>query len=177
MPYTCRGEVKILDVGGGESKLAKTLAELGFSVTVIDIGEVDCGKAKHIKNNVLDYEFPEETFDIIISISTIEHVGLPCYGQTKLDQDGDIKVMDKIYRWLKPHGLAIITLPYGKPHHPPTFERVYSKETLSRRILSSLWQSVRIDYICNDEGWRTCLEPETLNRDACVLLFLQKRKH
>jgi 2-polyprenyl-3-methyl-5-hydroxy-6-metoxy-1,4-benzoquinol methylase len=169
-----RREITVLDIGGGESRLAKTLAELGFTVTIIDIGNVDCGKATHVKNNILDYEFPEGTFDIIISISTIEHVGLQCYGQTRLDNDGDIKVMDKIYRWLKPRGLAIITLPYGKPHHPPSFERVYNPDSLKKRILSNCWYILRMEYICKDEAWRPCQELETKNHDSAVLLLLQK---
>jgi hypothetical protein len=83
--------------------------------------------------------------------------------------------MEKIYRWLKPYGLAIITLPYGKPHHPPTFERVYNRETLKDRILFGRWNVLRIEYACDDRGWRQCLEHETANRDSAVLLFLQKK--
>ncbi|PUA30973.1 MAG: hypothetical protein B9J98_08395, partial [Candidatus Terraquivivens tikiterensis] len=35
--------IKLLDVGGAESRLAKTLAELGFDTTVIDIADLDHG--------------------------------------------------------------------------------------------------------------------------------------
>ena len=174
VPGKCRGEVKILDVGGGESRLAKVLARLGFDVTVLDIGEVDCGSAKYVKANVLDHEFPEESFDIILSVSTVEHIGLQSYGQVKQDEEGDVKTMGKIYRWLKPCGLALVTLPYGKPHHPPTFERVYNKESLRKRILPNHWLVLREEYICCDVAWRRCLEWETKDRDSAVLLLLQK---
>lgn len=169
-----RNKIKILDVGGGESKLSKTLAELGFDVTVIDINDVKHGKAKFIKENILTYEFPEDTFDIIISISTVEHIGLSSYKQTKLDPDGDIKTMHKIYRWLKPNGIAIITLPFGKPHHPPSFERVYNSETLKTRILTDHWEVLEENYICKKDKWTTCSEKESLTRDASVLLMLVK---
>ena len=174
IPEKVRSEVKILDIGGAGSLLSKTLAELGFDTYVIDINDVDSGKAKFIKANILDYDFPENAFNIIISISTVEHVGLPCYGQTIYDQDGDIKTMHKIYKWLAPEGIAIITLPYGKPHHPPSFERVYDENTLKNRILMSQMEIIKKEYICCNGAWRQASEPEAKNYDAVVLLLLRK---
>jgi SAM-dependent methyltransferase len=169
-----RSRVRVLDVGGAESRLAKTLAELGFDVTVIDILDVDHGKAKFVKANILEYEFPEEYFDVIIAISTVEHVGLPAYGQKVLDPNGDIKAMGKLYRWLKRGGYAIVTVPYGRPHHPPDFERTYDRRTLARRILPAGWELVAVMYSCYDGVWRPCTEPETDDRDGCACLLLRK---
>jgi len=169
-----RSRVRILDVGGAESRLAKTLAELGFDVTVIDINDVVSGRAKFIRANILEFDFPEDHFDIIIAISTVEHIGLPAYGQTLLDEDGDIKAMEKIYRWLKRGGFAIVTVPYGRPHHPPSFERVYNRKTLAKRILSAEWEVIAAMYSCYDGVWRPCTEPETDDRDGCVCLLLRK---
>lgn len=166
--------IKILDVGGSESRLAKTLAELGFDVTVIDINDVEHGDAKFVRENILEFEFPEEEFDIIVAISTIEHIGLPAYGQKLIDSDGDVKTMHKIYRWLKSGGVAIVTLPYGKPHHPPQFERVYDEKTLKERIIKDKWNVVSILYACKDGRWDICSELKARDRDACVFLVLQK---
>lgn len=177
IPQKHRKEIKILDVGGAESNLSKTLAELDFDVTVIDINDVDHGKAKFVRENILMYDFPEQSFDIVIAISTIEHVGLQSYGQTKQEDYGDMITMEKIHKWLKSYGLAIITLPYGKPHHPPTFERVYDLTLLDDRILFGDWRIVEIQYICDKGEWDTCTEEEARNRDAAVLLLLQKKKH
>jgi len=166
--------IKILDVGGSESRVAKTLAELGFDVTVIDINDVDHGSAKFVRENILEYEFPEEEFDVVVAISTIEHIGLPAYGQKLIDSDGDVKTMDKIYRWLKSGGVAIVTLPYGKPHHPPQFERVYNEKTLKERIITDKWNVASILYACKDGRWNICSELEARDRDACVFLVLRK---
>ena len=174
LPTYVKREIKILDVGGAESNLAKTLAELGFDTTVIDINPVEHGKAKYIKANILQYEFPENTFDIILSISTIEHVGLKAYGQKVEDQEGDIKTIQKIYKWLKPDGISIITLPYGKPHHPPTFERVYNQETLTNRILIDKWEIIEMQYATNMNGWSYCTEAEAQDKDSVILLILKK---
>jgi SAM-dependent methyltransferase len=169
-----RGCVRVLDVGGAESRLAKTPAELGFDVTVVDINDVVSGRAKFIRANILELDFPEDHFDIIIAISTVEHVGLPAYGQTLLDEDGDIKAMEKMYRWLKRGGFVIVTVPYGRPHHPPSFERAYDKRTLAWRILSAGWELVAVMYSCYDGVWRVCTEPETDDRDGCACLLLRK---
>jgi SAM-dependent methyltransferase len=169
-----RSRVRILDIRGSESHMARTLAELGFDVTVIDINDVRSGGAKFIRANILEHEFPEGDFDIIIAISTVEHVGLPAYEQTLLDEDGDIKAMAKIHRWLREGGFAIVTLPYGRPHHPPSFERTYNRRTLGERILSIGWEVIAVMYSCYDGVWRVCTEPETSDRDACVCLLLRK---
>jgi SAM-dependent methyltransferase len=185
-----RGRVRVLDVGGAESRLAKTLAELGFDVAVIDINDVDHGRAKFVRANILEYDFPEECFDVIIAISTIEHVGLPAYGQKVLDPDGDIKAMRKLYRWLRRGGFAIVTVPYGRPHHPPDFERVYNRETLGERILSGGWEvvsalylaqhiiyqpcTVSALYFCQHTVWQPCTRDLAEGRDGCVCLLLRK---
>jgi 2-polyprenyl-3-methyl-5-hydroxy-6-metoxy-1,4-benzoquinol methylase len=169
-----KDKIKILDVGGAESLLSKTLADLGFDVYVIDINDLDYGKAKFIKENILNYDFPNNFFDIIIAISTIEHIGLSCYNQKILDNDGDIKTMEKIYKWLKPGGIALITLPYGKPHRPPDFERVYNKETLKSRILKENWFISKIEFYAKFDIWKVCQEEETYDKDGVVLLNLKK---
>ena len=180
LPEKLRKEIKILDVGGAESRLSKVLSELGFNVTVIDLAEDDYGSARFVQADILRYEFPKEYFDIIISISTVEHVGLPCYKQKVLDFDGDIHTMDKIYQWLKDGGIALITLPYGKPHHPPEFERVYNQKTLQERILRDMWEVIEIRYARQSEDdphtFIECSEQDARNYDAVVLLALRKSK-
>ncbi|RLG76909.1 MAG: hypothetical protein DRO12_03520 [Thermoprotei archaeon] len=178
LPKKLRSKIKILDVGGAESRLSKTLAGLGFDVTVIDIHEDDYGKARFVKENILTYEFPEGYFDVIIAISTIEHVGLPCYKQAILSHDGDIIAMTKIYRWLKLGGIALVTLPYGKPHHPPEFERVYNLQSLQERILCCRWEIIEVRFARQSDDdphvFIDCSEEEARNYDAVVLLALRK---
>jgi len=174
LPRALREQVRVLDVGGGDSRLAKTLADLGFNVTVIDIGDVEHGKAKFLRANILELELPIGFFNVAIAISTIEHIGLPCYGQNIVDEDGDIKAMHKIWMWLRQGGIAIVTLPYGKPHHPYTFERVYNQETLCKRILADKWEILEEAYVADIDGWRFCTEEEARNRDAAIMLVLRK---
>jgi len=178
VPRDYRQYIKILDVGGAESRLSKVLSELGFNVTVIDIKEDDYGKAKFVRANILEHEFEEESFDIIIAISTIEHIGLSSYGQKIQDPDGDKKCMEKIWRWLRKGGFCFITLPYGRPHHPPDFERTYNRKMLQERILFKPWEVLSIEYYRqsshNPHHFVRCDEFETRYFDSVVCLFLRK---
>jgi len=42
----------------------------------------------------------------------VEHVGLGAYGQTILDEDGNIKAVKELWRILKPRGIMFITTPF-----------------------------------------------------------------
>ena len=178
-PRRKRKKIKVLDIGGAESYLSKVLSGLGFDVTVIDINGYDYGKARFIKANVLEYEFQREHFDIILCISTIEHVGLPAYGQDIIVDNGDRILAEKIHRWLKKNGLAIITVPYGKPHHPPSFERVYTMEKLKALFPEDKWEWVYTAFACdpmfNGKSWRWCSERETRQTDGACMLLLRKK--
>ncbi|RLG81239.1 MAG: hypothetical protein DRO40_09980 [Thermoprotei archaeon] len=177
LPNDLRGKVKILDVGCAESAISKVLASQGFDVTGIDINEWDTGKARFIKANFLEHDFGSEQFDVVIAISTIEHIGLPAYGQKKLDRLGDLKAMRKIYELTKIGGVAIITVPYGRPHHPPEFERVYGYDTLWKLIDIVDWEIIRLDFVMYDESVRAWVKGDPFRaqtKDAVAMMMLRR---
>lgn len=55
--------------------------------------------------------FEPESFDAVISVSAIEHIGLGHYGDPQ-DPDGDIQAMTNAFRWLKPGGWLYFDVPY-----------------------------------------------------------------
>jgi SAM-dependent methyltransferase len=63
--------------------------------------------------------------------STIEHIGLPVYGQVGFDADGDVKAIEELRRALKPGGYLIITIPFaGREFRVVPGERQYDIERL-----------------------------------------------
>jgi len=85
-----------------------------------------------MKRNILNTGLPNNLFDAILVISTIEHAGLSAYGQIVLDEEGDVKAVRELYRILKPKG--IITTPFigSGPFRILPGERIYNWERLMR---------------------------------------------
>lgn len=70
------------------------------------------------------FENNTNTFDAVVSFSSIEHSGLGRYGDP-LDPDGDLKTMRAIHNNLKPNGLLIWGSPVGKDALSWNAHRVY----------------------------------------------------
>jgi SAM-dependent methyltransferase len=136
--FVCRqvvGEdVSVLDVGGCESLLPLRLARRGYSVTVYDFREYP---ERHpsltsIQGDFLVSELPDDSFDFVVMVSTIEHIGFGSYG-APVYTDGDFMAMSEAKRVLKPSGRIVLTFPFAsKEHHVPGFERWYDLQRVQR---------------------------------------------
>jgi 23S rRNA U2552 (ribose-2'-O)-methylase RlmE/FtsJ len=150
------------------------LKDIGYDVYGIDIN--DCGNSpnfKFIKGNILDYDFGMK-FDVIIAISTIEHVGLESYEQTKVDNNGDIETMKMLRKYANKY--VILTVPFGKAHHPANFERVYDTPRLKKLIEEFI--VVREEYYANITGgpndtWEKVDSLTAMDKDAVIALLLK----
>ena len=125
----------ILDVGCAESLLSHELIARGFRVVGIDIRDYPFKDKRMIflKRNIMDTHLPDNTFDAIVLVSTIEHIGLESYGQIVKDTNGDLRAMNELKRILKHQGIIILTTPYvGRaPLRINPFERNYNRQRLS----------------------------------------------
>jgi SAM-dependent methyltransferase len=121
---------KILDIGCCDSKISLQLSTLGYKVTGIDLRNYGYfhPNFKFIKGNFLENQFPDDYFDYVIAISTIEHIGLDAYGGS-LIKDGDKKTVKEIYRILKKRGKFLLTLPFGKKKITKN-QRIYDSDSL-----------------------------------------------
>jgi SAM-dependent methyltransferase len=99
----------VLDIGCGTGKYLVLLKKYGFAVSGIDSSESAVQMAKNALGgnadiscvDMFDFEFPENKFDLIFSISTIHH-------GTK---DKVTKLINQIYEKLATGGKVFITLP------------------------------------------------------------------
>ncbi|MFM6452644.1 MAG: tetratricopeptide repeat protein [Planktothrix sp.] len=117
------GEAKcILDVGTTKSDPAwiSWLEGLPIDVYATDYDSPlqPFNKVQFLQGDVRNLPFQDETFDKIIAVSVIEHIGLesPQVNSRDLpsvDQDGDLHAVKELARILKVNGELIMTLPFG----------------------------------------------------------------
>ena len=91
-------------------------------------------------------DFTDNTFDVVLSISVIEHV----------NNSDDSMVMKELWRVIKPGGLLVLTFPVKQVYEEEFrdddiynlntvkkeegffFQRIYDEENINKRLLSSL---------------------------------------
>jgi len=184
---------KILDVGCCRTLFPIMLASLGQEVIGIDLKDYEY---KHpnftfIKGNILvpPPQLLNQKFDVIISVSAIEHVGLG--NKERIIEDGDIKAVEEFKKLLKDNGTLFLTFGYGNkfqihklsslPNIP--FGRLYDEERIKR--LSKGFEIVKKDYFkIEDEVWNLCsveevkkfIYPEAWDKTMSIICIKLKKK-
>ncbi len=141
---------KVLDIGGCESLLPLFLAKQGFQVVVYDFRKYSehHPNLTSIQGDFLQNNLPENAFDYVVMISTIEHIGFESYG-APVYEDADFRVMSEVKRVLRPNGKIVITFPFTSKHKIiPRFQRLYDIDRV-RRLFSSLHILAEEYYIPN----------------------------
>jgi SAM-dependent methyltransferase len=129
---------KVLDVGCAESLLSHELTGRGFRVVGLDLRACPFRSEKmfFVKRNIMDTGLPDNFFDAIVMVSTVEHIGLSAYTQLTFEDNGDFKAMAELYRVLKPNGVLLMSTPYiGKNElKVDSFERNYNRDRLNELV-------------------------------------------
>lgn len=135
---------KILDVGCMESVLPLFIAGLGYEVTGFDFRKYPykVPNFKFIQGSILNLPFEKDYFDVVTCISTIEHVGIGFYSDPKDTSSSDIKGMVEIKRVLKPEGLLVLTVPFGRVF-VNNQQRIYDKSGLDKLLLGFLIKEIK----------------------------------
>jgi SAM-dependent methyltransferase len=107
----------ILDVGSVESTIPLSLAGLGYRVTALDLRPYPYThpNLEVAVSRIEDFEREPGSFDAVLCISTIEHIGLGWYGEAPQEQDADRRALERLAALLKPGGMLVLTVPFGRP--------------------------------------------------------------
>lgn len=109
--------------------------------------------------------FEPASFDAIVSISAIEHIGLGHYRDPK-DPDGDSKAMANAWRWLKPGGFMYFDVPYNPERYEVrnTECRIYDDRALHERLWKAFdpMTTARPHGAATWEGYCDSRTPDTL---------------
>jgi len=141
----------IIDCGCCENWVGVALAQAGYKVTGIDIRAypIQAPNFTFRQQALEDWDGPPEPVDAILSLSSLEHFGLGAYGGPTSGNSADRELLAKMAGWLKPHGLLILTAPYGI-HSVDNFQRVYDSAAL--RSLMCGWRIQEARYYYTDDG-------------------------
>ena len=121
----------ILDIGSYRHFILGVLSH--FKVTTIDVRD-----RKTISNNEIvvtcdakALRLPDSSFDVVLSLCTLEHLGLGRYGD-EFDVDADQKAFGEMIRVLRPGGHLIFTstITRAQPSIAFNAHRIYSYEML-----------------------------------------------
>ena len=117
---------------------------LGFQVTGFDFRQYPyrVPNFKFIQGSILNLPFEAEFFDAVTCVSTIEHIGVGYYNDPKEIVSADIKGMSEVRRVLKPQGLLILTVPFGK-EFINNQQRVYDKNGLDALLIGFLVKEIK----------------------------------
>ena len=176
-------EIKsVLDIGSAFSLLPIQLATLGYQVTGLDI--IDSGDTYHpnftqIVSDLFDNKIPDNSFDAVISISTIEHMGFGVFGD-KVIPDADVRAFEIVHRLLRPGGIAVITVPVVDPTNPWHKKTTYfTKDRIA--LVTKPFQVIEHRLLGRKSHWQTNAEIDYFTPVAEIgnynvhLLTLQKR--
>jgi len=163
---------RILDVGSAGSYFPLLLSGFGYQVVGLDVREyaitnrLSFPNFKFSKGDIRKCDIADNSFDAVISTSTVEHIGLSGrYGMDE-DVDGDCKALAQMQRIVRPGGVVIITVPFGMAKIIRPDCRVYDFAWL-RRIEAGLKLSEEAYYLQDDAGdWYECSRAEAESLDA-----------
>jgi hypothetical protein len=136
VPYVFRAlaqlpqRARILDVGATENTLAFSLASLGYETTALDLRPYPLShpRLEVVVARIEEWNSEPGSFDAIICLSTIEHIGLDAYGAASGDS-ADLAAMKRMRELAVPGGLLVLTAPVGRAATAET-ERTYDRAGL-----------------------------------------------
>jgi ubiquinone/menaquinone biosynthesis C-methylase UbiE len=177
---------RILDVGSAGSFFPLILAGSGYTVHAVDIRKYAILNRMTFKNfefhneSILQTSFPNDYFEAITAISTVEHIGLSGRYGSGEDASSDKKALEEMQRILKPKGTIILTVPFGRAKIIKPFSRIYDFELL--RQLAGSMKIAEDEYYMQDsrDDWYRCTREEaerveaTSTRSALCLLKIVK---
>ena len=150
----------VLEVGGNDNALARIMALSGFRVTSVDLKAYtlesyvpECPE-RH-KHLVADFcSLPADVtcdwqgaFDVVVSVSALEHFGLGTYLGSGAYQLDDVTAARLIYDFLNPGGRAYLVLPVGGRYLQISKHwRVYDYASLLDRIVQR-FEIVAIEFM------------------------------
>ena len=156
------GEPVVLDVGyaHAEGRYISSLLSLCIpQLHGVDLVEKNIDGIIPHTMDIRKTTFPDNFFDLVFCLSTLEHVGRDVSRYTHTtgenQSDGDLEALKEIVRITKNQGKIVLTVPYGREGNYGWL--IHYNEDRLRWLIQSLPLQVRIEeYFIFSGGWRRC---------------------
>lgn len=127
----------VLEIGCAEDDWQTPMLALRPDLKITGIDWRACRRpGLTYRGDVLTMDFPEASFDAIVGISSIEHIGLGHYDNDPAAVDGDVTCLQRAARWLKPGGWIYLDVPFGPAYMVHgTSHRVYTEAAFRERLV------------------------------------------
>jgi SAM-dependent methyltransferase len=159
----CGDEARILDVGYAfaEPAYLSGLLGLGASVTGVDLVAADVPGLTSVQADIRRLPFPRGSFDTVIAISTLEHVGRDNtqYGLAAEDDDRALgSALRELRRILGRSGRLLVTVPTGAGERLPEQVVLEPAAWIERFETANfvVWEDEL--YELGEQGWRSVSE-------------------
>ncbi len=158
---------RVLDFGSSESPVALELASIGYRTTALDFRAYPFShpNLESVAMRLEEWDGEPGSFDAVLAISTVEHVGLGWYGEARGAADADRRAVQQLAGLLVPGGLLVLTVPFGT-RSVDAMQRRYDNEKLDQ-LLEGLEVEERLIVEQTDHVTWT---PVTDSRDSAVAL-------
>lgn len=152
-------QARVLEIGYAESDWMTPMLEErpDLHLTGIDWRPPEERPGPVIHGDVLAHDFPDASFDVVVGISSIEHVGLGHYDNDPLDAQGDQHCMERVVRWLKPGGWVYLDVPFSMDGYRECGDeyRVYDWPAVHSRLLPWGVLTLQGVWFCDHDAVRT----------------------
>jgi hypothetical protein len=149
---------------------------MGYDVTAIDPRPypLEHPNLRIAVGSIEDWE-TEATFDAVVCLSTIEHIGLGAYGEAPKNGRADLAAMERIFTLTRPGGLLVLTTRYGASPEQDWLQRTYNDQGLDQLLAG--WQVEDLQYLRRDAAtvWRLVDRSEAVNSEGSVVMVLARR--
>ena len=151
---------RVLDFGCATSRMPLYLANLGYEVHGLDLRPYPWqhSNLSFFQANIFDWQ-PPHPYDMILCISTLEHVGLGAYEGDIVEERADFKALQRLHDWLAPDGQLLLSVPFGQTTENSMY-RVYNHAQLQAVTQSFITKEARYFRRVQDNEWASATVEE-----------------
>ena len=150
---------RVLEVGYAfsEPPYLAGLLRSGIELVGVDLATRDVEGMDAVQADVRALPFPDRTFDQILLVSTLEHIGADntVYGlAAETDTDARLAALRELRRVVRGDGDLLVTVPLGEPEDYGWFRQEDERGWMRLFAHAGFFVEERETYELSPEGWR-----------------------